>query len=148
SSGNTSIIDNPTVTYDGTGVTATLTYIVKPNVSGVVTITLLAVDNGTPQATYTTSFQIEVMEVNAAPTLNAIGNVIVTEDSPVKEIPLTGITAGVGEIQTLTVTVVTDKPELFDPAPSIQYQSPDNTGILRLTPKANAFGTATVSVTV
>src|SRR5690606_27429149 len=93
-------------------------------------------------------FQIEVSDVNAAPTLDVIPNVVVQEDSPTREVALTGISAGVGETQPLTVTVTTDKPELFNPAPTVVYQSPNPTGTLRITPKANAFGTATITVTV
>ncbi|MEX1241822.1 MAG: tandem-95 repeat protein [Cyclobacteriaceae bacterium] len=147
-SSNTVIIPDPVITYNGTDPTADLVYNLKPNVSGLVTVTLRAVDNGTPASSFTSTFQIEVVEINAAPTINALSDVSVPEDSPMQEISFSGITAGVGETQPLTVTVSTDNPELFDPLPEIVYPSPAASGTLRLHPKPNAFGTAQITITV
>ncbi|MEO5601645.1 MAG: tandem-95 repeat protein [Cyclobacteriaceae bacterium] len=150
-SSNTNIIDNPTMQYDGVGSTALLSYAVKPNISGVVTITIVAIDNGSNvaphQNSYSASFQIEVVEINSQPTIDPINNITLLEDAEQQNIALTGITAGPGETQTITVVVSSNKPELFDLL-KVVYISPQTTGTLQFKPKANVFGTAQISVTV
>lgn len=151
SSSNTSIIPDPVITYTPSQATATLTYTPVPNVSGVVSITVLASDNGasTPPHlnTFNTIFQIEVSEINNAPTLDPVGDFTVNEDAPEILIPLTGISAGAGEAQQLSVVAETDKPELFEIF-NIQYTSPQASAVFEIKPAANAHGVAKISVTV
>ena len=149
-SGNTTIIPNPVITYDGSSSTATLTYTVQPNKSGSVTITIFAIDDGPNtlphRNSFSTAFQIEVVEINNQPTLDAITFGPISEDAPVQNIPLTGITAGAGETQVITVTaasVPADVMEILE----VTYTSPQNTGTLRLKPKANVNGTIQITVT-
>lgn len=147
SSADTKIISDPVIEYNGSAPTALLKYTVLPDASGTVTITVRAVDNAASPATYTSTFRVTVVDINAAPTLDDIADVKVPEDTPVITIPLTGITAGVGESQPLTVSVTAD-PAFFEPEPVIVYQSPASTGRIELKPKANVFGNTTVTVTV
>jgi gliding motility-associated-like protein len=150
-SSNTAVIDNPVIQYNGTGTTAVLSYAVKPNASGVVTITIVAIDNGSNipphQNSYSGSFQVDVLEINTPPTLNVINNITVMEDAEQQNFNLTGISAGAGESQILTVSVLTDKPEMFELL-EVVYTSPEANGLLRFKTKTNIFGTAQVSVTV
>jgi large repetitive protein len=148
SSGDTKIISDPIITHNGTAATARLAYNVLPNISGVVTITIRAVDNATNAATFTSTFQVTVIEINATPTLDAMADLTMQEDGLIRDVALTGITAGIGESQQLTVTVSTPNPEFFDPAPQIIYQSPSTSGILQLKPKSNAHGSTTLTVSV
>jgi gliding motility-associated-like protein len=60
---------------------------------------------------------------------------------------LTGITAGAGETQNLSIEVNTDKPALFETL-TLNYSSPQNSGTLVIKPSANSFGVATVTVKV
>jgi hypothetical protein len=60
---------------------------------------------------------------------------------------LTGITAGGGESQPLSVTATSSNTGLI-PHPVINYTSASTTGSLALTPVANQSGTATITVTV
>ena len=149
-SGNTAVIPDPVIQYAG-GTTATLSYSVVPNMAGVVTITVMAIDNGSNisphRNSYSSSFQVEVLEINAAPTLNVINNVTVLEDAEQQNISLTGIGAGPGENQTLSVTVSTNRPELFDLL-DVQYTTPETTGLLRFKTKPDLHGTAQLTVTV
>jgi gliding motility-associated-like protein len=151
SSSNAAIIGDPVIQYNGTAATATLSYIVKPNVSGVVTITIVAIDNGSNvaphQNSYSSSFQIDVLEINTAPTLNAISNITLLEDAEQQNITLTGISAGAGETQVLTISVSSNKPEYFDLL-QVAYTSPEVTGLLQFKPKQDVFGTVQLSVTV
>ncbi|MBT1686404.1 tandem-95 repeat protein [Dawidia soli] len=68
SSGNTSLISSPTVTYNGTGKQATLKYTVEPEATGSAVITVNVVDNGSSvapnQNSYTQTFTVNVVEVN------------------------------------------------------------------------------------
>ncbi len=84
--------------------------------------------------------------VNDAPTINTPSNVTINENAGQQTVNLTGITAGGGETQTLTVTASSDNIALVNP--SVTYTSPNSTGTLRFTPAANSFGTATITVTV
>ena len=149
-SGNTAVIPNPTITYAG-GSTAQLTYTLLPNTSGVVSITVTAVDNGPSgapnQNTFSATFQVTVNEVNNAPTLNNIANVTLQEDAPLQTINLSGISAGAGESQPLSIEVTTDKPALFETL-SLNYTSPQPGGTIQLKPAANSNGVATLSVKV
>lgn len=151
SSSNAAVIEQPVIQYDGTGSTAVLSYVIKPNASGVVTITVVAIDNGsnTPpnQNSYTSSFQVDVTEINTAPTLNAINHITVMEDAEQQNVPLTGISAGAGESQIVTVAVSTNKPEFFDIL-TVAYTSPSDNGLLQFKVKPNVSGMAEISVTV
>src|SRR5256712_7233275 len=59
----------------------------------------------------------------------------------------TGISAGGGESQTLTVTALSNNTGLI-PNPTVSYTSPNATGSLSYTPVANANGSAIITVTV
>ena len=150
-SGNTGIVPDPVIHYNPGAGTAILTYKPVPNTSGTVTITVLAIDNGSSVAphrnSYASSFQIEVTEINSAPTLETIANVVVAEDAAQQSIALLGITAGAGESQPLTVEVSADKPELFEIL-QVVYTSPEATGSLQIKPKANASGVGQITVKV
>jgi gliding motility-associated-like protein len=61
SSGNTSLIPQPSINYNGTATTATLTYTPVAGQSGVADITLKIVDTGLNE--FSQTFQIEVLEV-------------------------------------------------------------------------------------
>lgn len=151
SSSNTSIIPTPTITYNGVATTAQLKYNIAPSISGTATITVNVVDNGSNvapnQNTFSTTFTIEVSEINDPPTLNAIAFGPILEDAVLQNVPLSGISAGPGETQTLVVSVTTNKPELFEIL-DVVYQSPQTTGTLRIKPKTNANGVAQISVRV
>ena len=149
-SSNTSIIGDPVIQYNG-GVTALLAYTVKPNTSGVVTITIVAIDNGSNAAphqnSYSASFQIDVSEINSAPTLAVINNITLLEDAEEQQITLTGISSGPGEMQSLTVGVTSNKSDFFELL-EVVYTSPETTGLLRFKTRPDVFGPAQLSVTV
>ncbi|NJM26776.1 MAG: hypothetical protein HC859_16185, partial [Bacteroidia bacterium] len=147
-SGNTALIPNPAIApSSGTGTLSTANLTFKPNASatGFAIITVEITDAGL--STFSRDFRIDVSAINDAPTLDAISNVTVQEDAPQQDITLTGITAGPQETQVLAVTATTNKPELFEMF-NVIYTSPQNTATLRLKPKANTFGVATITATV
>jgi hypothetical protein len=85
--------------------------------------------------------------VNDAPTLAAISNISTNEDPGLITVNLTGISAGGGESQTLTVTAKSSNLGLI-PDPTVNYVSANSTGTLTFTPVTNAFGSSTITVVV
>jgi hypothetical protein len=83
------------------------------------------------------------------PALNPLSNLSVNEDAGQQTVALQGIGSGAAGLtgQGLRVTAVSSDPALI-PNPAVTYTSPGVTGTLRLTPAANAFGSATITVTV
>jgi hypothetical protein len=69
------------------------------------------------------------------------------EDAGAQTVNLTGIAAGGGETQVLTVTATSSNTGLI-PNPTVTYTSAGTTGSLSYTPVANANGTAIITVTV
>jgi uncharacterized protein (DUF2141 family) len=148
-SSNTALFSSqPAIAPDGT-----LTFTPKADASGVATITVsLQDDGGTANGGHDTSdsqtFTITINPVNDQPTLDAVSDpAAVDEDASQQTISLSGITAGGGESQALTVTVLSSNPDLI-PNPSLTYTSPNATGSLSYAPVANQSGTATITVTV
>src|SRR4029079_18829126 len=98
--------------------------------------------------TVTRTFTVTVTAVNDPPTLAAISNpATILEDATEQTVNLSGIGAGGGETQSLTITAVSDNTALI-PNPVVTYTSPSATGSLRYTPVANASGSAVITVTV
>ena len=86
--------------------------------------------------------------VNDEPTLDAIADPAASdEDAGQQTISLSGISAGGGESQPLSVTAVSSDPGLI-PDPAVTYSTPDTTGSLSYTPVPEASGSAVVTVTV
>ncbi len=109
-------------------------------------VTVTATDGGLTSLVATTT--VTISAVNSTPTINAITNRSVLEDSGVLSVPLTGITNG-GDApgQVITITATSGNTALLLD-PTVVYSSPDGTGTLLLAPIPNQFGTSTVTVTV
>ena len=98
----------------------------------------------TPELTY----QVPVIVTNAPPNLDPIADLTLSEDTGPQVVSLNGINSGsLSENQALTVTGVSTNPGLI-PAPIVNYSSPNSTGSLLIQPVQNAFGSATITVTV
>jgi len=86
--------------------------------------------------------------VNAAPTLNPIpAPPPLAPGSPAFPVALSGITDGGEGGQTLSLSAVSDNPALVSQL-EVVYESPDEIGLLLVTPDAELTGTATITVTV
>ena len=154
-SNNTDLIANPTVVYASPDATGQLQFQPMPNRSGAAVISVVIEDAGADGDFSTTSDNLSVTEsfivlvdaVNDQPTLDALADQTVTEDSGSHSINLTGITAGVNEADPMRIIVSSN-----DPSPvsnfNVTYASPASTGQFSYTPLPNRFGTATVIVTV
>lgn len=145
SSGNTALIPQPIVTYNGTGPTGTLTFKPSPNATGSALITVRVTDTGLSE--FTQTFTVSVVNINDAPTLNPITVAALAEDSDVVSIPLAGISAGPQENQVLTIIATASNSDLLEPL-TVVYTSPQTTGSIKVKPKANAYGSVTITVRV
>ncbi len=147
-SSNTGLIPNPTVTYTSPNSAGSLNFTPTTDASGTATITVTVNDGQSTNSTFSRTFTVSVNAVNNQPTLAAISNVSVNEDSGAQSVSLAGIgTGAVNESQTLTITATSSSTSLI-PNPTVTYTSPNSTGSLNFTPVANSNGTATVTVTV
>jgi hypothetical protein len=148
SSSNPGLIPNPTVTYSSPDATGTLTFTPEPNSYGVATITVIVNDDQPANNAITRTFVVTVNNLNYPPTLDPLNNLTMDEDAGLQIVNLSGITSGAdSDIQALTVTASSSNTGLI-PTPTVIYISPDVTGWLWFAPNTNAFGTATITVTV
>jgi predicted outer membrane repeat protein len=150
-SDNTAVVPNPTVTYTSPNATGTLSFAPVADANGTATITVMVTDNGGTENggvnNTTRTFTVTVNAVNDAPTLDPITDVTVDEDAEAQTVDLSGISAGGGETQALTITATSDNTSVV-PDPSVTYTNSDTTGTLSFKPAADANGTATITVTV
>ncbi|MCY3018454.1 MAG: tandem-95 repeat protein [Planctomycetota bacterium] len=155
-SGNTAIIPNPTVSYTSPATTGSLKFTPVPNAYGSVVITVTVTDDNTANGlplSFQRQFTVTVNPVNDAPTLDAIADLNLTEDSGPQMIGLFGITSGpaIGMSdgpQVLTVsTSVLENPSLLSVL-ATNYTSPSDSGLIFLNAAQGKYGTATIRVTV
>lgn len=145
SSSNPALIPNPTVNYSSPAATGSLTLSPAANAAGSATITVTVTAGGVVSSQATQTFTVSV---NPAPTLNAITNVTLNENTVAQTVGLSGISSGAAnENLALSVAAVSSNPALI-PNPTVKYSSPSAIGSLILTPAANAAGSATITVTV
>jgi ELWxxDGT repeat protein len=90
---------------------------------------------------------LQVMDDNEYPTLDQPANITVAENAAPVIIPLTGISAGVGENQPLRISVKSSNASLI-PQSEVSYVSPDSVGSLRLTITPQAAGESTITIEV
>jgi len=148
SSSNPSLIPTPAVNYTSPDATGTISFTPVAYANGSATITVTVNDGAATSNILSRTFTVTVIPVNQAPTLNALADIALNENAGQQTVNLTGITSGAtNESQTLTVTASSSNTGLI-PNPTVTYTSPNATGSLRFTPVTNAYGTATVTVTV
>ncbi|MBI5775546.1 MAG: tandem-95 repeat protein, partial [Verrucomicrobia bacterium] len=152
SSSNTGLIPTPGVTYTSANAGGSISFTPVANANGTATITVTVNDGGGTAnggvESVSRTFTVAVTAVNDAPTLDAIANATIPEDSGAQTVNLAGIGSGAAnESQTLTVTASSSNTGLI-PNPSVTYASANTGGSISFTPVANASGTATISVSV
>jgi glucose/arabinose dehydrogenase len=137
---------NGTVTFTSGNVS----YQPNANFFGTDTFTYVARNTtaGPTSSTSTATVTVTVTEVNDLPTLNPIGNVLMSEDADPLPVSLSGITSGaVNELQTLSIVATSDNPNIV-PNPIATYTSAETTGSITLAPLANQFGVVSITVRV
>ncbi|MEN9990333.1 MAG: hypothetical protein RLZZ224_35, partial [Verrucomicrobiota bacterium] len=144
-SSNSELVPNGAMILAGTTASRTITIRPAAHRWGSATITLTVTDG---LHSSTTSFLLTVNPVNDLPTLNAVPNRIIPEDSAEQTVELTGISAGPGESeQTLTITATSSNQAIIA-TPVLNYTSGDDHASLTFTPRPDAFGLVTITVTL
>src|SRR5207248_2062584 len=126
----------------------TLTFTPVADAFGTATITVTVNDGQGLSNTVTRTSNVTLHAVNDAPTLDTPNQFTVNEDSPMRTVDLTGITSGSTNeaSQPLSVSAISNNTALL--RPTVSYSSPADTGMLTFTPVEDAFGAATITVTV
>lgn len=146
-SSNTGLIPNPQVTYSSPSSTGSIKYQPVSNQKGTATITVTVNDGQSSNNQVSRTFQVTVNPINDVPTLNNISNITIAADAPKQTVNLSGISAGINETQTISVTATSSNTGLI-PNPSVSYTSSSSTGQLSFTPAAGKSGSATITVKV
>ncbi|MFM8482989.1 MAG: beta strand repeat-containing protein, partial [Actinomycetota bacterium] len=124
-----------------------LTFTPAPNANGSTSVSVTAVDSaGASSAAQT--FTIAITAVNDAPSFTKGADVSVSEDSAAYSTAwATGISAGPSNEsgQNVSFTVTSSNTALFK---SNGQPAVSSVGVLSFTPEANAFGSATITVTL
>ncbi|MFY8059110.1 MAG: hypothetical protein ACOVRM_15285, partial [Planctomycetaceae bacterium] len=155
SSSNPGLIPAPTVVYTSADATGSLKYTPVADQHGVSVITIVVEDAGLDNdlsttgdnLTVTRTFTVSVTSVNDAPTIDSLYDATISEDDGEQVVELTGISAGGGEVQSLSVTASSSNSGLI-PVPTIVYTSADSEGLLKYTPVADQSGSAVIAVVV
>jgi hypothetical protein len=143
SSSNQTLVPNANITFGGSGANRTVTVTPAANQYGSATITVTVSDG-----TYSTptSFVLTVNSVNDAPTISDIANQSTNEDVATGPISFT-----VGDIETaagsLTVSGSSSDQTLV-PNANITFGGSGANRTVMVTPAANQFGTATITIQV
>lgn len=90
---------------------------------------------------------ISLTLANQAPTLDALTDLSIDQEDATQTVHLSGITAGTGETQNLTVTVTAQNTALIQNL-TINYNNPDATGSFSFDPNPLAAGSTTITVRV
>ena len=156
-------MNGSTVQVSGTGITVSnivvskVTVINSTSIQAIFTITggaspgvrNVTVSNPAPGGgvSGSQSFTVAELFVNKAPTLDPIQNISFLHTAVAQQVQLTGISAGSGENQTITVEAKALNPQLL-PLLNVSYTSPQATGILTLQNNRTLIGTTSVRVLV
>lgn len=143
-SSNTFLIDNTEMILSGTGSLRSINVIPKANQNGSAVITLTVSDGA---LTSQTNFLINVAGLDDPPTISTISNFSINEDTPSAAIPFTvsDLETGAGS---LTVSGTSDNTGLIPNGNINLTQVSAGNWTVAVTPTANAFGTATITLTV
>jgi hypothetical protein len=142
-SSNPALIADPAVSYTSPNATGTLTFTLVPTASGTATITVTVNDGQSANNTLSRAFTVTI---NAMPAISDVADQVTNEDTPTAAIPFT-----VSDAETpaadLTLTASSSNTNLV-PAANIALGGAETNRTVTLTPAANQFGSATITVTV
>ncbi|HKQ39965.1 MAG TPA: tandem-95 repeat protein [Verrucomicrobiae bacterium] len=145
SSTNTALVPNANIVFNGSDANRSVTITPAANQFGITRITI-NVSDGTNSVS--TAFNLSVTSSNDPPTLNPLPSIGLGPNAATQTINLTGISAGGGESQTLSVRVASSNPGLIPAPSSVTYTSPNATGSFVLNPDNQNTGSAVITVTV
>lgn len=147
-SSNTALVPNTNIALSGIAPNCVATITPVTGQNGATTITISVSDNGFPMPIQTTStnFVLNVAKVNRAPTISAITNKTTNEDTVTSAIPFT-IADTDSIIYCSNVTGTSDNTGLIPNANIVITGTVPNC-IATITPAANGYGSASITLTV
>jgi len=150
-SSNTAVIPDPIITYTSPNATGTLSFTPVTDAYGDATITVNIMDDGeTPNGSVDNidvTFEVTITS-NFPPEINSIAD-LEGQINEAINIGLSGISAGTGETQTMTITATSSNEAVIaNIGLAVTYTSPNTTGSLNITPVINASGETIISLTV
>ena len=140
---DTTLIPHPDVEYDGSGTTGSLRFTPVADRHGQAAVQVEVSDGFDEIHEF---FVVTVDPVNDPPSLDPIDDVTTWTGFVEQTVRLSGIAAGGGETQTLTVTAISTNTAVV-PHPTVDYVSPSEEGTLRFSPTEEG-GLAAIQVTV
>ena len=147
-SSNTTLVPNTNISVTGIAPNCTATITPANTQSGTTTLTVTVSDNGFPMPVQTTSttFNLQVAKVNHAPTISAITNQTTNEDTATSGIAFT-IADSDSTVYCSNVAGVSSNTALVSNANIVVSGTAPNC-LVTLTPSANAYGSATITLTL
>lgn len=143
SSSDTALVPNANIALAGTGAARTVTVTPAANQSGSTTITL-TVSDGFKTASDT--FLLTVTTVNDAPTISDVTAQTINEDTATAALAFT-----IGDVETVATSLTvsgTSSNTALVPTANIVFAGSGAARTVTITPAANQFGTATITLTV
>jgi Calcineurin-like phosphoesterase/Immunoglobulin domain/Purple acid Phosphatase, N-terminal domain/Bacterial Ig domain len=144
SSSNPGLVPAASILLGGSGTNRALTITPVPNQFGAATITLTASDSA--GGISSTNFVVNVTPVNDAPVVSTFTDLITNEDTPTAALPFT-----IGDLETPAANLAvigTSSDLLLVPEANITFGGSGTSRSVTVTPAANRFGTATITVTI
>ena len=143
-SSNQGVIADGDIVIGGSGASRSITITPVANASGIATVTVTVSDG---QASTPSAFQVEVVAVNDAPTITAIANQSINEDTSTPALAFTVADAETAA-GSLTVTATSDNQVVLPNAGIVLGGAGSANRTITLTPASNQVGSANVTVTV
>ena len=142
------LVENLQVIYTSPDSTGMLIFDTVANAAGTAFIDII-VSDGISADDFSRRIEVVINGINDPPTIDPLINQLVLEDSGQQTITLTGITTGAAnEVnQTIVITADSSAPGIV-PDPQIIHVPGALTATLHFTPRANASGIATITLTL
>ncbi len=141
SSANTTLLPNANFTFGGSGSNRTVICRPATNQTGT-TIVTVTVSDGIRTAN--DRFQLTVTPVNDGPSITAIANLAINEDTSTGQIPFT-LSDPDTALANVTLTAFADQPALV-PTNNIAFGGAGATRTVTVTPALNQFGTTRITI--
>ncbi|WP_020529765.1 MBG domain-containing protein [Flexithrix dorotheae] len=152
-SDNTALIPDPVVSYTSPNETGTLSFTPLADQFGKATITVTLTDNA-GSSNGGSNETIRVFDVNVSgnfqPKIDALGNIVMGINEPIRTVNLSGISAGVlSNAETITVSAATNNSSVVNMSGvNVDYTDPNSTGTVTISPVTDAIGESTITVSV
>jgi hypothetical protein len=146
SSGNTSLIPNPTVHYTSPSATGSITFTPAASAYGSAVITVTVNDGGASNNIVTHTFTVTVNQVNEPPTISSIANLLVAVNSSTPALPFTVADAET-PAASLTLSGSSDNATLVKTT-DIVFGGSGSNRTVTVTPETGQAGVANITITV